>query len=396
MSFLTIIVAFLILSAVLFLLLRFGVFRFSWLQFYIRGKESGFSFSEISLLRRVAIANKLKQPESLFRSVKTLDRCIRSAIVGYRAAGSTENARNVEFLNKLFDFRTRVEFSQPKYRLGLSSTRGITPGQPLKVMLSETGIYQSKLVETNRRYMAITYPRGKALPPGFSWKKQELKVYFWRKEDAGYYFETRVVGDFLERKVPILHIAHVDDIVRTQKRRSVRREARVPAVVFPLKSINQANESPERAGGYRGKLIDISEDGAAVAVGGRVKAGLPVKIQASPGEDTVILNGVVKSAGYQRGNNTSVLHIQAQRPSGAMRIRILTYVYALFDSDTSGSPRKGGAGTVSGKPKNNVAAAGGAPGGSAAAGAAAGSAAATPSGADATRESPSGENNAGG
>lgn len=337
------ILALLVTAVLAFFLFKAGGGRFPWIQFYIRGKESGFSLPEITLLRRVAVANRLKQPMSLFWSVKTLDRCIRSAIVGFRAAGEVDNPRNTEFINKLLDFRARVEFAQPKYRLGLTSTRGITPGQSFKITLKGTGVYISKLVETNRRYMAITYPRGKPLPPGFSWKKQTLRVYFWRQEDAGYFFETRAIGDFLDRKVPILHVNHVDSIVRTQKRRSIRREARVPATLFPLKTINQASESEERAGGYRCKLLDISEDGAAVAVGGKVKAGLPVKIQTRPGDETLILNGVVKAATFQQKNNVSVLHIEGQRPSPPMRIKILIFVYALFDDEgktgrKSGSP----------------------------------------------------------
>lgn len=327
-------------SVLVIVLVRAGGLKFPWIQFYVRGKESGFSFSEISLLRKVAVANRLKQPASLFWSVKTLDRCIRSAIVGFRSSGASENPSNTEFLNKLFDYRARVEFLQPKYRLGLSSTRGITPGQMFKIVLKGGGVYLSKLVETNRKYMAITYPRGKPLPPGFSWKSQELKIHFWRKEDAGYYFETRVVGDYLERKVPILHVAHVDSIVRTQKRKSVRRQAGIPASLYPLKTINQANESAERSSGYRAKLLDISEDGAALAVGGKVKSGLPVKIQTRPDEETLILNGVVKSATYQKNNNTSILHIEGQRPSNGMRIKILVYVYGLFESESGSSSRK--------------------------------------------------------
>ncbi len=324
---------------------RAGGFSFPWIQFYVRGKESGFSFAEVSLLRRVAIENKLKNPTSLFWSVKTLDRCIRSAILGFRAHHTTEQMRNQEFLDKLFSFRKRVEFDQPKYRLGISTTRGISPGQTFKLTPAGGGVFISKLVENNRRYMALTYPRGKNNTPGFSWREQEIKIYFWRKEDAGYFFETKVVGDYLDRKVPIIHVSHSDNIIRAQKRTSVRRDAGVPALLFPLRTINQANETVETAGGYRCKLLDISEDGAAVAIGGRAKAGLPVKIQATLDEETVVLCGVIKSVDFKQRNNVSVLHIQAQPLTIRMRIRILTYVYGLFrESETK--TRLGSSGTT--------------------------------------------------
>lgn len=310
-----------------------GTLKFPWLQFYVRGKESGFSFQEINLLRKVAVENRLKNPASLFWSVRTLDRCIRSAIIRFRSQGTADLQGNLEFLSKLFDFRARVEFNQPKYRLGLTSTRAITPGQTFKITMPGSGVYLSKLVETNRRYMAITYPRGNPLPPGFSWHKQQLKVYFWRQEDAGYYFETRVVGDYLDRKVPILHVNHVDSLVRTQKRRSVRREVGVAGHIFPLRTINQANERIENTGGLRCKVLDISEDGAALAVGGKAKAGIVVKLQVELNGEKAILNGVARSVDYKQKNNVSILHIQANKPSLLMRTRILSYVYGLFATE---------------------------------------------------------------
>ena len=334
------IAAFVLVIVAYVVVMRAGGFRFPYMHFYVRGKESGFSFKEINLLRRVAIQNRLKNPTSLFWSVKTLDRCIRSAIVGFRASGQENNPKNLEFLNKLFDFRRRVEFDQPKYRLGLTSTRGIAPGQTFKFALEGGGIYIAKLIENNRRHLAVTYPRGNSTPPGFSWRNEDLRVYFWRAEDAGYYFETKVVGDYIDRKVPILHISHAENLVRAQKRGSVRREANTNASLYPLKTIDQANEGVETRGGYRCKLLDISEDGAAVVIGGRAKAGLPVKIQSELGGDVVVLSGIVKSVNFKQKTRASILHIQARTPTVPMRVKILTFVYGLFDEAESRSTLK--------------------------------------------------------
>lgn len=326
--------AFVLVVGVFIALQRAGGVKFPWVQFYVRGKESGFTFQEIGLLRRVAIGNRLSNPTSLFWSVKTLDRCIRSAIISFRSSGTQDRSETVAFLIKLLDFRGRVEFDQPKYRLGLTSTRGIGASQTLKVTMEGSGAYVSKVIENNRKHLAITYPRGPELPPGSSWRSQEIKVYFWRQEDAGYFFESRVLGDFLDRKVPILHIAHSDNIVRAQKRRSVRREAGTPAQLFPLNAGSPSDESPA-AGGYRCKLIDLSEDGAAVAIGGRAKAGVPVKLQATLGGEVIIVSGTVKSVNFKEKNRASILHIEATRPSDAMRIKILTWVYGLFSDGES-------------------------------------------------------------
>ena len=322
----------LVLLTACYLYLRsLGGVTFPWLQFYVRGKESGFTFREVNLLRTIAIKNRLKNPTALFWSVKVLDRCIRSTIVSLRATGNDNDRKHLMFLNKLFDFRKRVELDRPKYTLGLTSTRGITPGQTCKIALEGGGVYLSKVLENNRRYIAMTYPRGNPLPPGFSWRDQPLRFYFWRQEDAGYSFESRVIGNFIDRKIPIIHVQQSDDLVRVQKRRSVRRDLNVPAQLYPLRSIGDANEVLEPSAGFRCRLLDISEDGAAVAIGGRVKAGVPLKIIAEIADQIIVLSGVIQSTNYKRKHNISVLHTQAKRPSDGMKVKILTFVYQLLD-----------------------------------------------------------------
>ncbi len=331
---------FLIISAVALLVIyllfrRLGGFSFPWVPFFVKGKESGFSFREVNLLRRVAVENNLKNPTSLFWSERTLDRCIRSTIVRFRSRGEEDSEHAADFLSKLYDYRKRVEFSQPKYRLGLRSTRNVNKGQPIKITFAgASGAFSSRVVENMRKYLAISYPEGPKLPPGYTWQGQRISVYFWRKEDAGYYFESKVVGDYLDRKYPILHIQHADQIVRTQKRKSVRAELKTEGRLFPLRSIDQANETVEKAGGYRGRMVDISEDGAAIMVGGKAKPGLPVKIQTRVNDRDVVLSGTVKGVSYKQKQNVSVLHIEARPPSRQIRNTILTYVYNIFRDET--------------------------------------------------------------
>ena len=48
--------------------------RTSWVQFYAKGKDSGFSFKEIELLRQLAVKSNLEEPSALFWSQNQLDR----------------------------------------------------------------------------------------------------------------------------------------------------------------------------------------------------------------------------------------------------------------------------------------------------------------------------------
>ncbi len=310
---------------------KMGGGKFPWLKFYVKGRESGFTFKEVNLLRKVAVENRLEEPLSLFWSIKQLDRSIRGIVIKLRAQGKENSSENEEFLSKLFDFRKQVEFNLPKYKLGIKTTRKITPHQKIKISLEGGGAFHSSVVENLRKYLAISYPKGGALPPGFSWRNQKVNVYFWRAEDAGYVFQTKVLEDYYDRKYPILHLAHSDNLIRSQKRGSIRVATNRPAYLYPLKSIGSANENKETSGGLRCRLMDISEDGAAVLIGGKAKVGLPIKLQYELSNKTVIMCGVVKGLNFNQKKNQSMLHMQGVPPSAPMKNIILSYVYDLFN-----------------------------------------------------------------
>ena len=325
------IIVFVILLTAFIILRKEGGGSFPWFKFYTKGRECGFSFKEISLLRKVAVENHLENPTSLFWSIKQLDRSIKGMISKMRARGVLENDPDARFISKLFDFRKNVELNLPKYKLGLKSTRKIDARQRFKLTLPGIGTYISTLVENLKKYMAISYPEGPNLPAGFSWAGQRVNIYFWRQDDAGYVFQSKVLDDYIDRKFPILHITHSDSITRSQKRNSVRVEVNKPSYLYPLQSLQAANETEETKRGLKCRLKDLSEDGLAILVGGRAKVGLPVKIQFPLVEKMIVMCGTVKGVSFNPGKNQSILHIQAVPVRYQTKNKILSFVYNIFE-----------------------------------------------------------------
>ena len=303
---------------------------FPWFQFYTKGKESGFSFREVGLLRRIAIETQIENPTALFWSIKQLNRSIKEMIIKLRSRDMIDDEESNHLLLKLYDLRKRVEFDLPRYRLGLKSSRDIAPRQRMRAMLPGAGPFATMVIENRTKYLALSRPQGPGLPEGFMWKGQQIGLHFWRAEDAGYFMRTKVINDFISQKYPIIHVAHTDDIERTQQRRSIRVKTNLPATVYPLKSIQDANELEESAKGLRCRLLDISEDGACLAVGGRTKAGMPVKIQFELSDRMIVMCGLVKGVNYDQKKNVSLLHVQAVPPSTRTRNAISTFVYNIF------------------------------------------------------------------
>ncbi len=195
-------------SLLMFLFLRrAGGGRFPWVQFYLKGKESGFTLREVNMLRRIAVDNKMPEPTSLFWSIKQLDRCIKGTIISFRSRSVEESPESVSMISKLYEFRKRVELNQPKYSLGMKSSRDIDKRQRIRVTLPTFPPFSSVVIDVLRKYIAIAYPKGPKLPPGFTWKNQQIGINFFREGDAGYFFQSKVLEDYATGKqYPILHI----------------------------------------------------------------------------------------------------------------------------------------------------------------------------------------------
>lgn len=283
----------------------------------------GFSVMETGRLREAAKAAGLKDLGLLFHSARDLDRVI--AVLGGVEGGKTrEGAR---LLEKLYALRKRLEFEQPRYLMGIRSSRHLAQGQRLRVLLPGVGVFQSTIVDNNPRYMVLSWPVGMRLPKGFVWKGKKVSVYFWRRDDAGYVFDSYVLDDLRIRDVPVIYVAHSESLLRTQKRKSIRTRATIPAYLYLLKRIEGAFEKPELEPGLRSRLVDLSEDGFALQIGGRAKPGLIVKAQFSVGARQVVMSGTVRSVDFDRATNQSTIHVQAVSPSPRTRNALRSFVY---------------------------------------------------------------------
>lgn len=318
-----------------------GSKRYSWFEFYAKGRESGFSFRQTRELKELGRISRLGDPTEVFWSLKSLDRVI-AAVSQSRKAGPRGFDRETErLLERMYEYRRRLEFDQPKYKYGIKSSHQLTPNQRIRILVHGVGVYNSTLADVNPRFLVCTYPVGVKLPPGFSWKGRRVSVYFWRQEDAGYVFDTYVIDDMRIRSVPVLHLAHSEALYRTQKRKSVRARSKISAYLYLLKRVEGAYEKPEREPGLKSILQDISEDGFAVMIGGKAKAGIHVKAQFFLGDEQVVMSGTVRGFDYWPEKNRSLIHVEAVRPSPRIRNIIRSYVYASRAAYSEGQEEGG-------------------------------------------------------
>jgi c-di-GMP-binding flagellar brake protein YcgR len=322
-----------------------GAKRFSWLEYYLKTREAGMSRSDARKLKDAAILAGLADPTNVLWSPRDLDRAIAVLAARLKQEGSEAGREGILLMDRAYALRKSIEFDQPRFKYGIRSSRHIAQGQRLRVLVHGVGVLGSTVIDNQNRYIVISYPSGGRLPRGWVWKGKKVSIYFWRKEDAGYVFDSYVIDDLRIRGVPVLQISHSEALLRTQKRKSVRARSRLPAYLYLLKRIEGAYEKPERAPGFRAMVQDLSEDGAAVAIGGKAVPGLQVKLQFGLDEASIVMSGTVRSVDYDAAANRSVLHVEAVTPSPRMRNAIRSYVYNIREDE---GPARAAAGAAAG------------------------------------------------
>ncbi|MDR2768063.1 MAG: PilZ domain-containing protein [Treponema sp.] len=303
----------------------------SWIQFFAKGKDAGFSFKEIDLLRRLAIKCSLDDPGSLFWSRNQLDICIRNMVRSTRLAGGGDQATQ-DFLSKLYDYRKKIEMEKPRIKNGINDTRQIGEGQALRILSNGQGVFPSKLLKNTGQYLTIARPNNPKLPTSFSWIGLKLSVYFWREDDAGYVFDSDVQDEVFSKGSAALKINHGESLFRTQKRKSVRIKTHKMAFLYKLEG-EEPSFTIEMAAGLKSFVEDLSDSGFAVTIGGKAAQGMRVKAQFILNNVPICISGTVRSLEYNEEQNRSLLHIEADPMPIETRNHILGEVFGLLPEE---------------------------------------------------------------
>ncbi len=306
-------------------------------RFYSAGMDYGFKLNEIGLLWKVSKYADLEAPSALFWSIPTLDKSLACILKKSKEEGK-ENEEEIQgFLSRLYSYRTKVEMNQGKYKKGITSSRNIAKDQRLRVVLKRKGIFPSQVVMNTPRALIITLPLfpGEDLT-GIKWKNQKISIFFRRRNDASYFFETLVLDAGMHNNSPTLAVAHTEDLIRAQKRKSIRVACSFYAQLYIKRMSPGEADDPckvEMEPGMKCHIEDISENGALIRIGGKGLEGMTVKIQFMIQNIVIVMTGVVRGVEYNEENNQSLLHFECEYLIPRMRNAILTYVYHILPTE---------------------------------------------------------------
>ncbi len=308
------------------------------IQFFATGLDSGFRFSEIRTLWRLATVCDLEEPNSLYVSTAALNECISKVISEEKQKNTINSFKTQQFLDRLYKFRTRITLDKDSKR-GLDNTRYLDAGQRLRIILPGKGIFVSK-IKNNAHELLVILPKQEdkktkkviVLKPE-EWIGQRISVYLWRKNDACYAFDTIVLASSVFQGENCLVLKHSEQLDRSQKRQSVRCECQIPAQMYMITSAVVDYNVAETEPGFKCLLEDISEDGAMIRVGGMGKTNIQIKIQFKLNDTLIIMYGIIRAVEYNKALEQSRLHFECIHIDPSMKNAILTYVYNIIPAD---------------------------------------------------------------
>ena len=228
-------IALLIAAVIILAMVKIYMIYRKKIGFFTEGLSQGFSFVDIGTLWKTSRLCDLEEPVSLFYSMPSLTKCISHIKSQAESDGTANSAKSQNLLSKLYTFRTKIEKDADKKR-GLESTRALSNGQKLRIIMPGKGVFYSEIVN-NDREIAIKVPtqKGQITIDGADWVGKSISVYLWRTGDARYVFDTTVdgVGLFLGKSTLYLH--HSTDLIRTQKRNAVRAKCHIFGDLYIIK-----------------------------------------------------------------------------------------------------------------------------------------------------------------
>lgn len=308
------------------------------IQFFSRGLDEQFKFSELRTLWQLAKQCELEEATSLFYSVPTINKCIGLIITESRKNRTYDSPRIQLFLEKLYQFRTRVALDIESKK-NIENTKYLDAGQKLTVIFPGKGVFLSKILN-NGSDMTISLPtrfdkntQSTIILPGDDWVGQTVTVFFWRKGDAMYSTITQVIHAGSFQGKPALFLKQSNELVRNQKRQSIRSPCEIYANMYVIKSDVVDYNKIDTANGYRCLLEDISEDGALIRIGGKGVPNVMIKLQFKIEETFIMMFGIVRAVEFDPKINQSKLHFECKHIDPIMKNAVLQFVYKVIPDE---------------------------------------------------------------
>jgi len=318
--------------------------QYSSYQFRRLAKSYGLSSQHIEMLERLVTVCKVRQPMLIFSSVGLLDDTLKKGL--YSLEGVRDATPEERENQKALIFEIKQVLEQGGRRVGaVSSTTALKPGQELTIRAG-TSQFASRVVSNMRDFLTVAAPPVTTDAQARWVRGTQLVVHLWRDGDAGYAFESKILGYDTVKGIPSILIQHSKTLRKEQRRKNRRRELLRPCFFYPIRvaevgqgrqaAVKAVVEQDKRALGH---VVDISAGGCSIQTLVPLEKGKLLMVEFEIGRGNTIRTYGKAVGLYRRPRRGGIMHVMFTRVTRQYLNRISEFVYDFARPSTVGEAR---------------------------------------------------------
>ncbi len=297
------------------------------------GRAVGLPLQHVQALEELVRITKVKQPFLVFSSAGLLDDVLKKGLYSIEVARDVAPEEKERRKAVLFQVKQIIEKNARRGAV-LRSSVMLKPGQLLTVSPGGGGQFASKVVSNMKDFLTISAPAGAAGTEMRWMRGTPLAVYFWRENDAGYTFSSKVLGYDTVKGLSCVLIQHSKTLRREQRRKARRREIMRACFFYPIRIVEtgqgrrvERKASVDQSLRALGTVVDLSAGGCAVQTLSPLEKGKLVMVEFDIDRKAPIRAfGKVMGVARRKGRG-GIMHVMFTSVTRQHLNRICSFVY---------------------------------------------------------------------
>ncbi len=221
---------------------------------------------ESKTLLELIVKFKLKYPLTCFTNSKILDDVLRKGLHSIEDNNNLSDKEKNERSFILLEIKRKIDSSLRK-SIGIKSTHFISEGQKIVIFARGKGYFYANVIKNSKSFLMIEIISKKVQKKLFL-ISDFLKVYLWREEDAGYTFESEIIG--YGNNIRVYLLKHSEKLFRSQKRKYRRIPVNILVDIYQIYVIPKEDYKRYSIGTkvIKGNIINISSGGVKIRTDG--------------------------------------------------------------------------------------------------------------------------------
>jgi len=307
--------------------------RYSSAVFRRMARTFGLTQAQTEMLENLIRSCKVQQPMLVFTSAGLLDDTLKKGLYSLHSARGMSEEEREKRAALIFQIKQIIERNSRR-AVAMKSTTLLKPGQLLTITPQGGNPFAARLVSNMKDFLTVSTPQG-AVGTDTRWMRgTPLSVYLWRGSDAGYSFQSKVLGYDSMKGISCVLIQHSRTLRREQRRRNRRREIMRACFYYPIRITEvaegrtiQKKASVEKSMRGLGTVADLSAGGCAIQTMNPFDRGKLIMVEFDiDTKSPVRAFGKVVGLRRQKGRGGS-MHIMFTRVTRQHLNRISEFVY---------------------------------------------------------------------